>query len=208
LRIRQAAFALAERMEWSAIGLRAIAEQAGISLPDLKRHAPEKSSILEAFARDIDEAMLLVFEAHPAEGEPHDRLFDVMMKRLEILAPYRTVVASVLRSRKGDPAQSLKLLRSVSESIGWIMAAARVEEEPRWQSLGRVGLIRAYLRALSVWARADDPGMTRTMAALDRALRDSERLSQRTSAIAGIASGMARTAASLVREFFEQRKKR
>jgi hypothetical protein len=43
LRIRQAAFALAEHMEWSAIGMRAIAAQAGIGLPELMLHASSKS---------------------------------------------------------------------------------------------------------------------------------------------------------------------
>jgi AcrR family transcriptional regulator len=207
LRIRQAAFALAERMEWSAIGMRAIAAQAGIGLPELMHHASSKSSILQTFARDIDEAMLLMFQRYPAEGEPHDRIFDVMLKRLEILGPYRAVIASVLRSRKVDPGEAVRMLQSVSESIGWMVTAARVEEEPAWQSLGRFGLMRAYLRALSVWAKSDDPGMTRSMAALDRALRDSERFSERTSAVVGIVSGMARAARSFAREFFEQRKK-
>jgi AcrR family transcriptional regulator len=187
--------------------MRAIAAQAGIGLPELMRHAASKSSILQAFARDIDEAMLLVFERYPAEGEPHDRIFDVMLKRLEILGPYRAVIASVFGSRKADPGESLRMLQSVSDSIGWMVVAARVEEEPAWQWLGRFGLMRAYLRALAVWAKSDDPGMTRTMAALDRALRDSERFSERTSTVVGVASGMAKAARSLVREFFEQRKK-
>jgi AcrR family transcriptional regulator len=207
LRIRQAAFALAERMDWSAIGMRAIAAQAGIGLPEFMRHAPSKSSILQAFGRDIDEAMLLVFERYPAEGEPHDRIFDVMLKRLEILGPYRAVIASVLRSRKADPGEALGMLQSVTESIGCMVVAARVEEEAPWRSLGRLGLMRAYLRALSVWAKSDDPGMTRTMAALDRALRDSERFSERASTVVNIASGMAKAAGSLIREFFEGRKK-
>jgi AcrR family transcriptional regulator len=207
LRIRQAAFALAERLAWHEISMAAIAEQAGLSLPALMRHAPSKASIVQEFARDIDEAMLHVFEKHPPEGEPHDRLFDVMFKRLEILKPYRAVVGSVLKSRRADAAEMPRLLQSIMDSVGWMIAAARVEHEPAWQSLGRLGLARAYVRALSVWARDDDPGLAPTMAALDRALRDVERFSERVSGVAGMVSRLAGAFFAFARQVFEERRK-
>jgi ubiquinone biosynthesis protein COQ9 len=208
LRIRQAAFALAERMDWHEIGMAAIAGQAGLSLSLLMRHAPSKSSILQDFSRDIDEAMLLVFERYPAEGDAHDRLFDVILKRLEILQPYRGVIASVVKRPRADGVEAVRLLQSLSDSIGWMVSAARVEQETAWQSLGRLGLMRAYLRVLSVWSKENDPGLARTMAALDRALRDIERFNKRASGIIEAASGMARTARAVAKQFFEERKKR
>src|SRR5262245_10908318 len=171
IRIRQAAFALAERAGWNEISMAQIAEASGLSLAVLMRHAPSKAAILESFGRDIDEAMLKVFEKHPAEGSPHDRLFDIMLKRLEILAPYRGVVASVLKTSPRDAGEGLKLLQSVADSIGWMMSAARVEQEPHWQTLGRLLLVRLYIRILRVWSKDDDSGLARTMAALDRGLR-------------------------------------
>jgi AcrR family transcriptional regulator len=207
LRIRQAAFALAERIDWHEIGMAAIASQAGLSLSQLMRQAPSKSFILEDFARDIDEAMLLVFERYPAEGDAHDRLFDVILKRLEILQPYRAVIASVIKRPSADGVEAVRHLQSLSDSIGWMASAARVEQEPAWQSLGRLGLMRGYLRVLSVWAKEDDPGLARTMAALDRSLRDIERFTTRASGVIGAASGVARAARSLAKQFFEERKK-
>jgi AcrR family transcriptional regulator len=207
LRIRQAAFALAEGMAWHEISMGAIARQAGISLPLLMRHAASKSIIFGDFARDIDEAMLLVFERYPAEGEPHDRLFDVILKRLEIMQPYRHVIASVMRRPRVDGVEAMRLLQSLSDSIGWMISAARVEQEPAWQSLGRLGLMRGYLRVLSIWAKEDDPGLTRTMAGLDRALRDVERFSARANGIMGVVSGLATAVRAVARQFFEERKK-
>jgi ubiquinone biosynthesis protein COQ9 len=208
LRIRQAAFALAERMDWHEISMAAIAGQAGLSLSLLMRHAPSKSSILQDFSRDIDEAMLLVFERYPAEGDAHDRLFDVILKRLEILQPYRGVIASVVKRPRADGVEAVRLLQSLSDSIGWMVSAARVEQETAWQSLGRLGLMQAYLRVLSVWSKENDPGLARTMAALDRALRDIERFNKRASGIIEAASGVARTARAVAKQFFEERKKR
>jgi AcrR family transcriptional regulator len=207
LRLRQAAFALAERGSWHDISMAAIAEEAGVSLSILMRHATSKPSILQDFARDIDEAMVLLFEKHPAEGEPHDRLFDVILKRLEILQPYRRVIASLMQMWKADPGEAVRLLQSVSDSIGWIAAAARVEQDPAWQSLGRLGLMRAYVRVLSVWAKDDDPGLARTMAALDRSLRDAERFSSGARTVRAAAASVGAAAQAFGKRFFEERKK-
>ena len=205
LRIRQAAFALAERGPWHEIGMAAIAREAGLSLSEAMRHAPSKVAILTEFSRDIDEAMLLFFERYPAEGEAHDRLFEVILKRLEILQPYRRVMASVIGSRRADPTESARLIPSLADSIGWMISAARVEAE--WQPLGRIGLTAAYLRVLAVWGREEDPGMTRTMAALDRSLRDIERLGTRASGIAKVLSGLGRAAGAFVARIFEEGRK-
>ncbi len=205
LRIRQAAFALAERMGWTDISMAQIAREARLSLIELMRHAPSKAAILESFGRDIDEAMVQVFEKHPAEGGPHDRLFDVILKRLEIMAPYRSVAASVLQTARRDPAEGLKLLQSVSDSIGWMLSAARVEQERQWQGFGRAGLLRLYARLLAIWVKDEDPGLARTMAALDRGLRDLEQFSATAARSIGIARGLAKAASGFARRVFEER---
>ena len=207
LKIRQAAFALAERLGWNDISMAQIAETAGMSLAVLMRLAPSKAAILEAFGRDIDEAMLRVFEKHPAEGSPHDRLFDVILKRFEILAPYRGVVASVLKTVRSDAGEGFKLLQSVADSIGWMTTAARVEQEPQWQGLGRLMLLRLYVRVLAIWARDDDPGLARTMAALDRGLRDLEQFGAGVGRALGMVAGVATAIGGLARRAFEERTK-
>jgi AcrR family transcriptional regulator len=205
LRIRQAAFALAERMAWNKIGMGAIARQAELSLPQLLQHAPSKAAIIEDFARDIDQAMLLVFEKHPAEGEAHDRLFDVMLKRLEILAPYKYVVESILKGMRAEPTESLRLVQSATDSVSWMISAARVEEEPAWQGYGRLGLLRLYLRILPIWTK-DDAGMARSMAALDRGLRDLVRFKTRADGMMAMAWAFGAGLGRLAQSFFEERK--
>jgi AcrR family transcriptional regulator len=206
LRIRQAAFSLAERMEWNQISMGAIARQAGLSLPQLIQHAPSKAAVIVEFARDIDQAVLLVFERYPAEGAPHDRLFDVMLKRLEILAPYRYVIASMLKGARADPPEGLRLLQSVHDSIGWMVSAAQVEEEAEWHGLGRLGLLRLYLHLLSVWASEEDAGMARTMATLDRGLRDIARYKARADGFLAMFFGLGAGLRRLVQGFFEERR--
>jgi hypothetical protein len=207
LRIRQAAFALAERMDWHEIGLGATGAQAGIRPVSLMQYAHSKASILQDFARDIDAAMVLLFEKYPPEGSPHDRLFDVILKRLEIMQPYKRVIASVLMRPLAQGSEGLRLFQSVTETVDWMVNAARVEAEPAWQGLGRFGLSRAYLKVLSAWSKDEDPGLARTMAALDRALRDAERLNLRAGSLFAVASGFASATLAFARQFFEERKK-
>jgi ubiquinone biosynthesis protein COQ9 len=170
------------------------------------RNVASKAAILRDFSRDIDGAMLLVFEKYPPEGEAHDRLFDVIIKRLEIMQPYRPVVGSVLKRRIGDPGEAAVMLQSVAITVGWIAAAAKVEEEPAWQSWGRIGLGRAYIKAVTAWAGDDDPGLSRTMAALDRALRDWAAFSDRAGTVSAVVGGLAKAAGAAGRQFFSKGK--
>jgi AcrR family transcriptional regulator len=202
LTIRQAAFALAERKPWHEITMAAIAQQSGLSVSALMRDFESKAAILRDFSRDIDEAMLLVFEKDSPEGEAHDRLFDVILKRLEIMQPYQPVIASIMTRPVGDPGEAAVMLQSLAVTVGWIAAAAKVEEEPTWRSLGKVGLGRAYLKALSAWIEDDDPGLSRTMAALDRGLRDWAAFSNRAGTVTAVLGGLAKAAAAAGRQFF------
>jgi ubiquinone biosynthesis protein COQ9 len=206
LRIRQAAFALAERRPWHEITMDAIAQQSGLSITAIMRNVASKAAILRDFSRDIDGAMLLVFEKYPPEGEAHDRLFDVIIKRLEIMQPYRPVVGSVLKRRIGDPGEAAVMLQSVAITVGWIAAAAKVEAEPAWQSWGRIGLGRAYIKAVTAWVGDDDPGLSRTMAALDRALRDWAAFSDRAGTVTAVIGGLAKAAGAAGRQFFSKGK--
>ena len=61
LRIRQAAFALAEHKPWHEITMAAIAQQSGLNIAAMMRDVESKAAILRDFSRDIDRAMLLVF---------------------------------------------------------------------------------------------------------------------------------------------------
>ena len=52
-----------------------------------------------------------------------------------------------------------------------MLAAAGLENGGSRETIQRLGLAAVYRRVLGVWVDDDDPGLARTMAALDRALR-------------------------------------
>jgi hypothetical protein len=116
-------------------------------------------------------------DADMTEEPPRERLFDVLMRRLETLAPHRAAVRSLLRSARRHPGFALALNGLAVKSQQWMLTAANIN------AAGPKGVVRAqgvallFARVLRTFVDDDDPGLARTMAALDRALARGQRWS-------------------------------
>jgi hypothetical protein len=114
-------------------------------------------------------------DAEMEDESPRERLFDVLMRRIEALTDYKAAVRSLLRSAQTDPALAFALNGITVRSMEWMLTAADID------AAGTRGLIRAqglavlYSRVLRTWIRDDDEGLARTMAALDRQLARGQR---------------------------------
>lgn len=170
-RIVAAALRLAAERPWSAVTLLDIAESAGTDLAAMREHFASKSEIVSAFARQIDDEVLKA--AHrPAEGQaPRDALFEVVMSRFDALAPYKASIRSIVADSGLDPALVARLLSSQA----WMLNAAGIGTDGLEGGLKVAGLAGVYSSVLRTWLDDDDPGLARTMAALDRRLRRGER---------------------------------
>ena len=170
-----AALRVAARRGWRDVRLSDIAAEANIDLADLARVTSSKADIVRRFSRRTDRALLDSLKAQPAEGDPHDRLFEVVMRRLEILAPHRAALTSIVEAPAGHPTGMLMLASSAATTQRWMLAAAGLEEDGPGGLVKQGGLACVYARCLRVWLKDDDPGLARTMAGLDRDLRDGAR---------------------------------
>jgi len=200
----EAAFRLAERQPWREVTLSAIAAEAGLSLADMAREAAGKIDLLRAFSRDIDLRLLHSLEADALDGEPHDRLFDVMLRRIELLTPHKAALKSIAAAPADGPSEFLSLLASAMDTQAWLLAAAGLEAPGARGELHRLGLAKIYTDTLRVWLDDDDPGMARTMATLDRKLRDGEAWLKRLE----IPLAMCKGFAGAIRAYREQRNAR
>jgi len=165
-----AALALAAERGWRDVTLRDIAEAANVSLAEAYAVYPSRQAVLRAFARRIDAAVLASEEPGAAEGGARDRLFDVLMRRFDALAPYKAGLANVLADQARDPlavACGLCLLR---RSMACMLEAANLSAAGLRGALRIKGLSVAYLAALRVWLRDESEDHAPTMAALDRGL--------------------------------------
>jgi ubiquinone biosynthesis protein COQ9 len=170
-----AALRVAARRRWRDVRLSDIAAEANIDLADLARLASSKADILRRFSRRTDRALLESLKAQPVEGDAHDRLFEVIMRRLEILAPHRAALASIVEAPAGHPTGMVMLASAAATTQRWMLAAAGLEEDGAGGLVKQGGLACVYARTLRVWLHDDDPGLARTMAALDGDLRDGAR---------------------------------
>ena len=176
-RIIDAFMALLAEKPVEQIGLAEIAKGAGISLSDLRGAFDSTLAILAAFVKQIDRAVLAGDDADMAEEPPRERLFDVLMRRIELLAPHKAAVRSLMRSAVRNPGLALALQGLGLRSQQWMLTAADIGAAGPRGFLRAQGLALLFASVLRTWVDDDDPGLARTMAALDRALARGQRWS-------------------------------
>ena len=173
--IIDAGLSIAARRSWRDVRLSDIAAEANVDLADLARVASGKADIVRRFSRRTDRELLSSLKREPVEGDAHDRLFEVVMRRLEILKPHRAALLSILEAPAGHPTAVMMLAGSAATTQRWMLAAAGLEEDCPAGLVKQGGLACVYARTLRVWLKDEDPGLARTMAALDRDLREGAR---------------------------------
>lgn len=159
-----AALALAEERLWADITLRDIAVAAGVTFADLYAKAPGKAALLERLSARYDRAALNTAELEPA-ADPHDRLFEAVMARLEAMEPHRAALIAIGRSEglaalgPRLPRTARALLEASGVDTGGVKGAARI-----------AAMTAVWTRILVVW-RDDEGALNRTMAEIDLQLK-------------------------------------
>jgi AcrR family transcriptional regulator len=165
---------LAER-PLEEIGFADIAGAAGVSLAQLRGEFSSTLAILAAHMKATDRAVLAEDLSDMAEEPARERLFDVLMRRLEALAPYREAVRSLLRSARRNPPLAVALNGLAVRSQQWMLTAAGINASGPRGMIRAQGLVMLFGSVLRTWTHDEDPGQARTMAALDRALARGQR---------------------------------
>ncbi|MEZ5856388.1 MAG: TetR family transcriptional regulator [Hyphomicrobiaceae bacterium] len=171
-----AALSLAGDKGWDQLTLAEIAERAGSNLVGLKQHFDSKSAILSAFIDLVDEEVLSQATVRSADQSARDALFEVIMCRFDVLEPWKAGVRAIAKSAVPDPTQ----LGQILSSQRWMLEAAGIGGGGLEGAVRVAGLASVYAGVFRVWLDDEDPGLARTMAALDRRLRRGERIMKRT----------------------------
>lgn len=172
--IIDAALDLAAIEGWSGLPMARIAEASGLTLAGLHAAFPSKACLLDAFIRRVD-AQVLAAGPADADDAARDRLFEVLMRRFDALAPRKAAVAAILRDIV-DPTVGLVGLPAVARSMAWTLEAAGLSSAGLGGLVRVQGLMLVYADAVRVWLRDDTADMAKTMAALDKGLRRAESL--------------------------------
>src|SRR6187431_1048146 len=71
------------------IGLNEIAERAGVTLADLRGEFGSPLAVLAVHVKELDRKVLAEIDPDMEEESQRERLFDVLMRRLELLSPHK-----------------------------------------------------------------------------------------------------------------------
>jgi AcrR family transcriptional regulator len=154
-----AALALAEERAWREVSLRDIAERAEVPFADLYAKAPGKALLVLRLSQRLDRAALET--AATQSDDPHDRLFDAAMARIEAMEPRRAGLVSMARGE--NPLTMATLFPLTARAI--LEAGGVTASPPRLAAMTLV-----WARVVQVW-RDDEGALNRTMAEIDKRLR-------------------------------------
>ncbi len=169
-----AAFAQAGLTGWRGLSIVEAARFAGLPLDRARARFPGPGAVLMRFGLLADEAAL----AEPAtEPSARERLFDLLMRRFDVLQQHREGMLALLRALPFDPGLTLALAAATGRSMGWMLEAAGIGAGGVRGRLRASGLVGVWLYALRAWQGDESADLSGTMAALDKALDQAERYS-------------------------------
>jgi AcrR family transcriptional regulator len=202
-RIVDALMALAAEQPFEDISISAIAERAEVSLADFRDAFPSKGAVLGAFSRRIDRLVLEKKSDDLAGEESKERLFDVLMRRLEAMAAYREGLRGISRWLRREPLSALAVNQLAVNSMRFMLEAAGIESDGAVGALKLQGLVFAWARVLEVWFDDESGDLSKTMAALDRELSRGEKFVSRAETLDRLATPLK----ALGRAAFESRRR-
>lgn len=191
---------LAGERHWEDIPLADVAARANVSLSTFRDLFPSKGAVLAAFLRRIDKIVLDDTKSELADAPAKDRLFDVLRRRLDALAPYKVGLEGISEWAARDPFAAAALNRLMLNSMRFMLEAAGIDSEGPVGALKLQGLVIAWRRVLHTWFSDDDPDLAATLAALDRELTRGSRFVARAEDLNRLTSPLF----SIARALFER----
>ena len=178
-RIIDALLALAAEQPWNDIEIGDIAREAGVTLAEFRDAYPSKGAVLAGLARRIDKQVLEGTSEDLAEEPARERLFDVLMRRLDAMTPYKRALRRIAFALRGEVLAMAALNGVALNSMRFMLAAANISTEGPLVGWRVQGTVVAFANTMETWFADDDPALARTMARLDREIRRGERFMER-----------------------------
>jgi AcrR family transcriptional regulator len=168
--IIEALLELAGERHWEDIPLADVAARANVSLSTFREFFPSKGAVLGAFMRKIDRIVLDGAGSIDTELTPKERLFEVLMRRLDALKPYRPGLESISEWSLRDPLGATALNKEAVNSMRFMLEAAGIDSEGPMGAFKLQGLALAWRHVLATWFTDDSPDLAATKSVLEREL--------------------------------------
>jgi AcrR family transcriptional regulator len=169
---------VAAREGWDGTTLAKVAAEAATTLAALRARFADRAAILDRFSLVIDAAVLAGTVPASAAETPKDRLFEVLMRRFDALAPHRAGVLACWRGLRSDPVALACRAPAALTSMRWMLEAAGIPATGPVGMLRAKGLLAVWMSVFRTWEGDESPDLGPTMAALDKALTRAESLAE------------------------------
>jgi ubiquinone biosynthesis protein COQ9 len=166
-------FRLAAERGWARVSVAVAAREASLPLDQARVRFPSRAAVLIRFGRMADQAALAEV---PSDGSIRDKLFDLLMRRLDALQAHRAGVLALLHALPSEPPTALLLACATRRSMRWMLETAGCSARGLRGELRVRGLVAIWLWTLRAWERDDSADLSATMASLDAVLRRAERV--------------------------------
>jgi AcrR family transcriptional regulator len=162
---------------WPGLTMARLAAESGMPMASLRDRFPSRLDPLILHGRRVDHAVLA--GTVPGQGgAARDRIFDVLMRRLDAMQPHRAGILRFLRDMRRDPSLAALLGPQLSLSMRWMLDAAEIEGDGCRRRALALGLVGVWLSTVRAWAEDESEDLGTTMAALDRALDRAEQVAR------------------------------
>lgn len=165
------AFGVAAREGWRRASVAEAARSAALPLARARVRFPNRTAILLRFGVLADKSAL---EQSTVRGPVRDRLFDMLMRRLDVLQAHRAGILALLQALPAEPGTALLLDVATRRSMRWMLEAAGFDTSGLNGELHTRGLVGVWLWTLRAWRQDETSDLAATMAALDKALNRAE----------------------------------
>lgn len=169
---------LAAEVGWERVRLRRVAEDLGLTLPEVLTHYRDLDAVADAWFRRPLDAMLAPGEAGFADLPARERVYLVMMRWFEAQRAERAVVGQMLGAKlyPSHPHHWVPMIFNLSRLIQWVREAACLDAPGGRRQVEEVGLTVLFLVTLRVWLSDDSEDLAATRRFLRRRLQQADRL--------------------------------
>lgn len=169
----EALFRVVAAHGWRGVSVTRLVAESGLPAAELLARYPSRLGLLRSFGEVVMEEVA-AGTVPDQGGTPRDRLFDVLMRGLDALAPYKQGLARLMREMLTDAVLAGAMAPIFQRSMEHMLDLAEIESSGLKGRLRAAGLTAVWIRTVHVWSKDTSEELGPTMAALDRALERAE----------------------------------
>ena len=170
---------LAGELGWPSVTLQLVGKTANVPLSEVSAIFSSKWDILEAFRERTDLLLTAGKSANLSGQSAKDRLFDILMARIEIIEPWKAGIGSIARHAVAQPITGIRLFTSLNKSMECTIEHVNAKIQGPGKLIQSRGLTLIYLLVLRRWIGDHSSDLGPTMAELNERLISADQLLSR-----------------------------